>query len=271
MADNRNHELKAVVLGLGSVIGGYVANRLMQDGWSVIGSAREETVLDEGFTQVVRCNLGDSKSIERAGDDLRVLSDGWSLLFVAAGTMQPIGRFFELDATEWERGFQVNTFGPLRLLRAIWSVRSSTSIPTVCFLAGGGTNNDFPNYSAYCASKIMLIKMVELLQSEEPSTKFVIIGPGYVRTPIHGETMSAGDAAGINRERTAQLIEGPGTDLEVIYRHVHACHEGLTAKLGGRNFSTVHDGWENEAIVETINLCPKDAYRLRRFPYQSGN
>lgn len=111
--------------------------------------------------------------------------------------------------------------------------------------------------------------MVELLQSEELSTKFVIIGPGYVRTPIHRETMSAGDAAGINRERTAQLIDGPGTDLEEIYRHVCACHEGSTEKLGGRNFSTVHDGWENEAFAETINLCPKDAYRLRRFPYQS--
>jgi len=93
-------------------------------------------------------------------------------------------------------------------------VRSSDESPTVCFLAGGGTNNDFPNYSAYCVAKILLIKLMGLLQSEEPSSKFVIIRPGYVNTPIHDETISAGNTAGKNHERTKQLLRGPVTSLE---------------------------------------------------------
>lgn len=254
-------------MGIGSVIGGYVATRLKQDGWSVVGTARKETELGSGYDGVTRCNLEDSRSIETALESLRILADGWSLLFIAAGTMQPIGKFFDVSASEWERGFQVTALGPLRLLRDLWSVRSLTATPTVCFLAGGGTNNDFPNYSAYCIAKIVLIKLTELLQSEEPSTKFVIIGPGYVRTPIHGETMSAGEAAGKNRKRTERLLKGAGTDLERIYRHILACHEGPLEKLGGRNFSTVHDDWELGSIVATIEQSPSDAYRLRRFPY----
>jgi len=258
---------RALVVGIGSFIGGYVATRLKQDGWSVIGTAREETKLEANFDGAIRCDLDDSQSIEAAKDSLQALSDGWSLLFIAAGTMQPIGKFFDVSASEWERGLQVSALGPLRLLRNLWPVRSLTATPTVCFLAGGGTNNDFPNYSAYCVAKILLIKMTELLQSEEPSTKFVIIGPGYVRTPIHDETMSAGEAAGENRRRTERLLKGPGTDLERIYRHILACHEGPLEKLGGRNFSTVHDDWELGSIITTIKEFPSDAYRLRRFPY----
>lgn len=267
MIDKQRSQPKAIVIGLGSVIGGFVATRLKQSGWSVVGTTRSATRLESGFDNVIQCDLDDSESIDRGAKALRATSSGWSLLFVAAGTMQPIGRFFDLEAPEWESAIKVNAFGPLRLLRSLWAVRSSDDSPTVCFLAGGGTNNDFPNYSAYCVAKVLLIKLTELLQSEEPSSRFVIIGPGYVNTPIHEETISAGDAAGKNRERTRQLLRDPGTPLESIYQHVMACHHGEIHQIGGRNFSTVHDDWEHGSISQTISDYPSDAYRLRRFPY----
>ena len=267
MIDKERSQPKAVVIGLGSVIGGFVATRLQKSGWSVIGTARRGTSLESEFAQIIRCDLNDSASIDRGEKALKVASVDWSLLFVAAGTMQPIGKFFDVAASDWESAIQVNAFGPLRLLRAIWPVRSSDESPTVCFLAGGGTNNDFPNYSAYCVAKILLIKLMELLQSEEPSSKFVIIGPGYVNTPIHDETISAGNAAGKNHERTKQLLRGPGTSLENIYQHVLACHYDSVEQVGGRNFSTVHDEWERGSVIQMIKEFPDDAYRLRRFPY----
>lgn len=267
MIDRQRSQPKAIVIGLGSAIGGFVATRLKQSGWSVVGTARSGTRLECEFDKVIRCDLDDSESIDRGEKALRATSAGWSLLFVAAGTMQPIGKFFEIEASDWESAIKVNAFGPLRLLRSIWAVRSSDEPPTICFLAGGGTNNDFPNYSAYCVAKVLLIKLTELLQSEEPSSKFVIIGPGYVRTPIHEETISAGDAAGKNRERTRQLLGDPGTPLESIYQHVMSCHRGEIDQIGGRNFSTVHDDWERGSINQTISEYPGDAYRLRRFPY----
>ncbi len=52
-------------------------------------------------------------------------------------------------------------------------------------MAGGGTNNPFTNYSAYCVAKIALIKMTELLDDEEKKLNIFIIGPGFVRTRIH--------------------------------------------------------------------------------------
>lgn len=267
MSSKQVSQPKAIVIGLGSVIGGFVATRLQQSGWSVVGTARSGTRLESEFDKVIRCDLDDSESIDLAEKALRAASVDWSLLFVAAGTMQPIGKFFDVEASDWESAVQVNAFGPLRLLRALWPLRSSDESPTVCFLAGGGTNNDFPNYSAYCVAKILLIKLVELLQSEEPSSKFVIIGPGYVRTPIHEETISAGSAAGKNHERTRQLLQGPGTSLETVYQHVLVCHRESVDLVGGRNFSTVHDDWERGSVIHMITEFPADAYRLRRFPY----
>lgn len=266
---SRSAPPKAIVLGLGSAIGHHVARRLKSDGWRVIGTARDKSRIDSGVDQVICCHLDDKESIQQAEEELKPLSVDWSLLFVAAGTMKPIGKFFDLDASDWERGLQISALGPLRLLRAIWSTRSLAMNPTVCFLAGGGTNNDFPNYSAYCISKIMLIKMMELLQSEEPTVRFVIVGPGYAKTPIHNETILAGDAAGSNYERTKKLLEDSGTPLETIYRHVMSCHMGKVEEFGGRNFSTVHDDWEDGSIIQIIQEFPDDAFRLRRFPYVS--
>ena len=57
------------------------------------------------------------------------------------------------------RSVVVNSTAQLRVLHAIWPCRQPG--PDIMLMAGGGTNNPFPNYSAYCVSKIMLIKMCE--------------------------------------------------------------------------------------------------------------
>lgn len=267
MPTPRDESPCAVVVGVGSVIGQHIANRLTQDGWFVAGTARPGTDVAADVHDLTRCDLGSYASVSHASWELRQLTRRWSLFVIVAGTMSPIGPFFEVSADDWEHGIQVNTLSPLRLLRELWQMRDSTVTPMVCFLAGGGTNSDFPSYSAYCISKIMLIKAVELLQSEEPSTKFVILGPGYVRTPIHDETLAAGRSAGLNLDKTLKLLDGPGTDLEAIYQHLMKCYRGPTETIGGRNFSTAHDAWQDDTMDSLIASEPLDAFRLRRFPF----
>ena len=51
-------------------------------------------------------------------------------------------------------------------------------------MAGGGTNNPFTNYSAYCVSKIALIKMCELIDDEYKNLNVFIIGPGLLKPKL---------------------------------------------------------------------------------------
>ena len=135
----------------------------------------------------------------------------------------------------------------------------------VAFFAGGGTNNPFRNYSAYCLSKILLIKMCELLDDEAGDLKTYILGPGYVRTKIHDETLRAAGQAGDNMEKTRRFLESDGTPMDDIFDCLEWCVAQDRSVVGGRNFSVVHDPWRNggAALAESLANDP-DKFKLRR-------
>jgi len=182
--------------------------------------------------------------------------------------MEPIGKFFKCDFDTWEQSIRVNSTAQLRLLHEIYPLRRKGSTCHVVFFAGGGTNNPFTNYSAYCAAKIMLIKICELLDDENKDLNVFIIGPGWVRTKIHNQTLNSRSAAGRNYERTLEFIRSKnnGTDYKDIYDCINWCIAQGRAVSGGRNFSVAHDIWHNggKALARQLRAT-HDKFKLRRF------
>lgn len=263
----------AVILGVTADIGRELTNRLVHDGWQVIGIGRTVERLDKvkeipGF-HFIPCELTDRESIFSATEALKQIGTEWDLFISCAGTMEPIGPFFSLDFNEWENSVITNMTAQLRVLHASWPFRRRWRVVDVMFMAGGGTNNSFPNYSAYCVSKIALIKMCELIDDEENGVNAFIIGPGFVHTRIHEETLRAGAAAGQGLERTRDFLTTPGTSFDDIYAHMLWCMSAGRRVAGGRNFSTVHDLWRDggKVLLESLPNNP-DAYKLRR--HQAG-
>lgn len=257
-----------VIIGLGSDIGRELAARFAADGWSVKGTYRSRKhTLGLAVVEATRCDLSSSASIRDTGDWLRRHCSGWRAVVVAAGTEEPVGPFWDCDPEQWDRGIQINALAPLKLLRALYAVRDAEGKPSVVFFSGSGTNNPAPAYSAYCASKIMLIKMCELLDSESDDTSFVIIGPGIVRTKIHAETLNAGDRAGPNLARMTTFLESsaPGTSHDDIYSCVRWCMRAGKKVVGGRNISLVYDAWREPNGLEQWLMDGADRYKLRRF------
>lgn len=260
---------RAVILGVTADIGRELGARLMRDDWQVAGLGRDLSRVDDLALEVaVPCEASDCESIDAA---VRTLADRdwrWDLFVSAVGTMEPIGQFFEQDFDAWERSVTVNSLAQLRVLHALWPLRSGPV--DIMFMAGGGTNNPFTNYSAYCVSKILLIKMCELLDDETDDANVFIIGPGFTRTRIHEETLRAGAAAGDGLDKTRKFLTGDGgTSMEEIYDHMRWCMAQGRSVAGGRNFSTVHDPWGATPLAETLRGDP-DAFRLRRAAPRGG-
>lgn len=259
----------AFVLSATADIGRGLCERLLADGWNVAGTGRTpervKTLLQHPRFAFLPCDLEDKASIDAAVAAFADMGLSWDLFVSSAGTMEPIGPFFDLDFDAWERSIQVNSTAQLRVLHGLWRLRRRDRVVDAMLMAGGGTNNPFPNYSAYCASKIMLIKMCELLDDEAGELNIFIIGPGYVRTRIHEETLRAGAAAGSGLEKTRRFLQEPGTPLDDIYAHMRWCMDQGRSVSGGRNFSTVHDAWRGGGL-ELIEGLRDDAdgFRLRR-------
>jgi NAD(P)-dependent dehydrogenase (short-subunit alcohol dehydrogenase family) len=221
----------------------------------------------DGVT-LLQCDVTKNADVKRLADFVRNNSITWKTLFSSVGSSEPIGRFFDLDFDVWESSIQINCIGQLRALHALYPFRAVDSISNVALLAGGGTNNPFRCYSAYCVSKILLIKMTELLDDEADDLNAFIVGPGFVRTKTHLETINAGTKVEDNVERIRAFWESddPGTPMEDIYDCIRWLEEQGRDVAGGRNFSVVHDQWGSDMLAEAL-LGDREMYKLRR----SGN
>ena len=253
----------AIIIGLGSDMGRELATRFAAAGWGVKGTHHRTP---PGKFESTPCDLASAASVAAAGRWLGERCRGWNLLVVAAGTEEPVAPFWDCDADEWDLGVRINTLSPLRLVRALYPLRERGA--SVAFFSGSGTNSAAPAYSAYAASKIMLIKMCELLDAESADASFFIIGPGVVRTKIHEQTLKAEARAGANHRRVVEFLRSadPGTSHDDIYSCLRWCMDAGKAAVGGRNISLVHDAWRKEgaSLKQWLSGDPS-RYKLRRF------
>lgn len=260
------------ILGISSDIGKSLAERYLRRGSTVVGTYRNPQnvvdLADGPRRHLLSCDVADKASVVALTRYYHTLGLQWSTFISCVGTEEPIGNFFACDFDAWEQSVIVNSMAQLRVLHTLYPFRRQGQVSHVVFFAGGGTNNPFTNYSAYCASKILLIKMCELLDDENKDLNVFVIGPGWVRTKIHKQTLDHPAGARQNYQRTIEFLrsEAPGTSYDDIYDCINWCIAQGRDVAGGRNFSVVHDPWRQggEPLAEQLRGDP-DMFKLRRF------
>jgi NAD(P)-dependent dehydrogenase (short-subunit alcohol dehydrogenase family) len=167
----------AIIIGVGSDIGREIANKLLVDGWNITGTYRSRKSL-EGLNKgiaVIKCDLTKLSEIKSAVKKINLNVKNWDLIVIGVGTEEPIGSFWSCNANEWDLNIGINALYPLRFIRKLYKTRNAKNSPAVAFFSGSGTNGAPVAYSAYCVSKMLLIKMCEILDAESEDTNFFII------------------------------------------------------------------------------------------------
>lgn len=261
----------AIIISASSDIGTAMSRRWLTRGWNVFGTyctgSRAVDELHSTGVKLIHCDLSDSASIRDVCSNLRRLCPQWDVLVMCAGTQDPVGPFVECSFDEWEKSLRVNFAGQMRIIHALLPSRrvNAVSGPCVLLLAGSGTNNAPVNYSAYIVSKIALIKMCELLHAEIYDTRFVIAGPGWVKTKIHNSTLEAGARAGNNYQRTInKLGSNECTPMDQVLDCCDWLIDAPRELISGRNFSVVFDKWGTEELEKELAREP-NMYKLRRY------
>lgn len=262
----------AILLSASSDIGTALAVDWLARGDRVVGSERRTSDATAALSRqgafMAPCDLGDRASCDEFIRFARSQAPDWDVLVLAAGQLEPVGPFAGCDFDAWEDSFTVNLTAQLRILHGLLpSRRQGGELPVVLFFAGGGTNGAPPNFSAYTLAKIASIKMVELLDAELPDVRVTILGPGWVKTKIHDQTLAAGEQAGAAYGQTVQrLRDGDFVGMDRIVACCNWLIEQPREVIGGRNFSAAHDPWEKPELARALR-ADADAYKLRR----SGN
>jgi NAD(P)-dependent dehydrogenase (short-subunit alcohol dehydrogenase family) len=260
----------AIIVGCSSDIGMALAERWLNAGWRLAGTFRQPSTKTDALllagAQLTELDLASPLSVTEAAKQLQVMMPTWDALVLCPATMEPIAPFAECEFDAWAIGLEVNLIQQLRLLHSLLPFRQTSGEhqPTVLMFAGGGTNSAPDRFSSYTLSKIAAIKMCELLDREIPDTKFSILGPGWVRTKIHDETLRAGTQAGSAFEQTRQRLDG--NDFTPMSDILDCCDWLLAAPraaVGGRNFSVAHDNWGSDELIRRL-VSDQDCYKLRR-------
>ena len=119
MASAELRGLRALVTGASKGIGYAVANRLHDEGATVLATARTAPSLPDGI-QFIAADLG---SVEGCGAVAAAVRDRLGgidiVVHVVGGSSAPAGGFAVLDDEEWHRALDLNLFPAVRLDRAL--------------------------------------------------------------------------------------------------------------------------------------------------------
>jgi NAD(P)-dependent dehydrogenase (short-subunit alcohol dehydrogenase family) len=259
---------QAIVAGVTSGIGSALAGHLSGNGWAVAGTSREPVSLSlrNDVLRTVVCDFACKDSIARASMELVDLTTPWDLLVLAPGSMVPIGTFESVDFEAWSKSFHVNLIGQLQFVHQLLRhANRSTDEPPLClFFAGGGVNSAPASYSAYVVARIALIKATEMLDAEISDITFAILGPGWVRTKIHEQTLFSEQAPDSIVEETRRRLDAD--DFVPMAKVLDAIDWLINQPkyvVGGRNFSAAGDAFGDKALISLL-LDTRDAFRLRR-------
>ena len=256
--------MKALILSINSDIGEAIADHLFKKGYEVFGTYKNKkpkiNISDENL---FRFEIKDFDS-SRYKFWLKSIGE-WDLFISCVGTQKPVGKFIEQNINDWVEAVAVNSSYQIAALINAIRERKSTNHADVILFAGGGTNSANPYYSSYTLGKISLIKAVELLANEIEFMKFTILGPGWVKTKIHEETISAKEKAGENYIKTLEMISNPHkfNPIEKVVEDILQIISLPTELVSGRNFSSVHDDLSIDNL-KRLNELDVDFYKLRR-------
>lgn len=251
-----------LIIGSTSGIGRALTKHLEAVGERVVGTTRCDSRLGEDNDQIFSLDVSSKDSIKNFVKYFARLYT-WERLIFCPAVMAPIGPFSEIDIEEWMSTFSINFSNQIYLLRKLLPKRRG-KIPRVIFFAGGGTNSAPRNYSAYTVSKIALIKMVELLDEEMDDMCFTIIGPGWVKTKIHEQSLAPGlESLESFGETKRRLQEDDFVPMERVVQSIMWVLSGDKEIVGGRNFSTAHDPFDSDDFIRIVS-SDRNALKLRR-------
>ena len=261
--NNKLFYMKYIIISGSSDIGSSIINNLNKKNNKIVYTYNSKKNKKLKKVKAYKLDISSRKNIKKfaSNKDLK----NWDCLVILPASQDPIGLFSEASSEDWAKSVDLNFTNQMYIIRELIPHRSKKNkIKSIMLWAGPGTNNAPKYYSAYIISKVAQIKMTELLDAEFNDIKVSIIGPGWVKTKIHKQTLNAKKLSRDNYQNTIDRFKNNQFNS---MKDVIACFNKILKldkdTVGGRNFSVEFDQWRSKDLVKILN-SDKDIYKLRR-------
>lgn len=255
--------LRALIVGHDSELGKIIGDHLSGIGWSVSGTTRRKNLVSKNNFYL---DSLDPNSIDLAIREFLATHADWDLAIISIGALNPVGRLADVNFEEWKDSVDINFMSQMRIIQRLLAgiPRDSSKKRRVLTFAGSGTNSAPVSFSAYTLSKIALIKATEILAIEYPETIFLSLGTGWMKSPIHEQTIKAGEMAGDALHETRRRLEkNEFGDPNLLIDFIDWFLASDDSRISGRNIALQGDDWKSEEFLHQL-IASDNSFKLRR-------
>ena len=219
----------AIVTGASRGIGAAIAVALAEAGASVVVSSRKQESVEAVAHQIrssggealaVAAHTGDAAAVEALVHAASEAYGGVDILVNNAATNPHFGPVLTAEESHWDKTFDVNVKGYLRMVKACVPSMQARGGGKVINMASIAGKIPQPGMGVYCVSKAGVIMLTEVLAAELAPFNIQVnaIAPGFVKTKFSAaiwsnEAMNAAVLAGIPQQRMAEPEEIAGIAL----------------------------------------------------------
>ena len=209
-------ERNFVITGASRGLGFCMTRECLEKGervYALVRSRSEQLLkLKEQYPEaltLVTCDVGNTESVEAAAKELQSMLEHIDVLINNAGVnldVTNVTTFEHTDFDETEKTFNINTIGPLRVVKALYPLLGAGSLAVSISSAAGSIacNDNVEVEYAYRMSKTALNMGMKLFSNtaRQKGVRTVLIEPGWMHTDM------CGPAAPCDPEENAKLILG---------------------------------------------------------------
>jgi NAD(P)-dependent dehydrogenase (short-subunit alcohol dehydrogenase family) len=191
----------ALITGASQGLGRALADRLADDGWTLIVDARRPDRLDRAAaelstrTRVVAIpgDVADARHredlVEAVGREGRL-----DLLVNNASTLgaSPLPSLTTIEPDLLRHVFDVNVVAPLALAQPLLD-RLEASAGTIVNVTSDAAVEAYPGWGGYGSSKAALEHLSAVLAVERPAIRVLVVDPGDMRTEMHQDAFPGED------------------------------------------------------------------------------
>lgn len=230
---------------------------------------------EQGYKNIsgVKADVTSIEQVDQAFDELESTFGPVNSVIHAAGILGPIGNLTQVEPQEWFKTIEINLFGAFLVARQASLRLQKNSGGRIVLFSGGGAAYPFPNYSAYACSKVGVVRLTETIAQEMAPFNIAIncLGPGFVITRLHEQTLAAGELAGKDYlEKTKTEIDKGGVSPTVGAQAAAFLISDNADGISGKFVAAPYDGWQ-EWGNHLEELQNNDIFTLRRIlPKERG-
>lgn len=189
MAPNETYLITGASKGLGNAI----CHLLSENGYNIIGVARESIELRElekflkKHSQNSTVYACDFASKQQTSELISSIKNDYSVIdgiVHNVGVIDPIKHLSNAEISEWEDLLQINLISVQHLTSGIYSLMKNSERCRVTTISSGAAVNSLHSWSAYCVSKAGLDMWTRCLAEEGNSDNIsaISVAPGIVDT-----------------------------------------------------------------------------------------